>query len=87
MNTRQKGSKELKRPIIIDFDNVDIGFYSDFVNFLTDKGRAQNTIGKHITSLKLFMRKSLIQELHTNRKFMDGGFVGISRDSFNIMPY
>jgi integrase len=79
-----KRTEERKRPIVVDFENVNIDFYTDFVSYLSDAGFAQNTIGKHIKTLKMFMSKSLEEKLHTNRDFQFRSFKGISRKSFNI---
>lgn len=77
-------SEKLKRSIKIDFENVVIDFYNDFVSYLSDEGYAQNTIGKHIKTLKMFMSKSLEEKKHTNRDFQFRSFKGISRKSFNV---
>jgi len=77
-------TEKLKRTISVDFENVNIDFYNDFVSYLSDEGFAQNTIGKHIKTLKMFMSKSLEEKLHTNRDFQFRSFKGISRKSFNI---
>jgi len=83
-NYQVKRTENLKRPIKIDFENVNIDFYNDFVSYLSDEGFAQNTIGKHIKTLKMFMSKSLEEKLHVNRDFQFRSFKGISKRSFNI---
>lgn len=77
-------TEERKRTIKVDFENVNIDFYTDFVSYLSDQGYAQNTIGKHIKTLKMFMSKSLEEKLHSNRDFQFRSFKGISKKSFNI---
>jgi integrase len=79
-----KRTQERKRPIKVDFENVNIDFYTDFVSYLSDQEYAQNTIGKHIKTLKMFMSKSLEEKLHDNRDFQFRSFKGISKKSFNI---
>jgi integrase len=79
-----KRSQKLKRNITIDFENVNIDFYKDFVNYLSDEGFSQNTIGKNIKILKTLMNKALEEKLHTNRDFQFRSFEGISRKSFNV---
>jgi integrase len=79
-----KRSEELKRNIIVDFDNINIDFYKDFVNYLSDEGFSQNTIGKNIKLLKTLMNKALEEKLHSNRDFQFRSFKGISRKSFNV---
>jgi len=84
INYQVERTKERKRPIKVDFENVNIDFYNDFVSYLSDQGYAQNTIGKHVKTLKMFMSKSLEEKLHTNRDFQFRSFKGISKKSFNI---
>jgi len=83
-NYQVRRTQERKRTIRVDFENVNIDFYTDFVSYLSDQGYAQNTIGKHIKTLKMFMSKSLEEKLHTNRDFQFRAFRGISKKSFNI---
>lgn len=44
----------------IRFDNIDVTFYNDFTTYLTDvKKLSVNTIGKHITNIKLFIYEAM----------------------------
>lgn len=59
----------------LDFENIDLEFYSEFVEYLSYKphirgvGYAVNTIGKHIKSIRTFMIAAADDELHSNFKF------------------
>lgn len=59
----------------LDFDTVDEEFYSEFVDYMSNKtyGNGKyyhlNTIGKHIKNLKTFMGDALYIGLHTNIKY------------------
>ena len=79
------GKEKPLRPLRkVDFENINIDFYNSFVNFLTDEGYALNTIGRFIKSLKMMMKKSLQDKLHTNREFEYEAFRGISEKTFAI---
>jgi site-specific recombinase XerD len=52
-----------------DFEDIDLNFYNDFMDFLTKKGLATNTIGKKIQTLKIFLNAATDQGLNKNLKF------------------
>jgi integrase len=83
-NYQKKRSDEWKRTVKVDFENINIDFYTDFISYLSDESYAQNTIGKHIKTLKMFMSKALEEKLHNNRDFQLRSFKGIQKKSFNI---
>lgn len=51
------------------FENIDLDYYLGFVDFLTTKGYAPNTIGSRIKNLKVFMNEAYERGLHTNLDF------------------
>jgi len=59
----------------IEFDDINLKFYNDFVDYLTIKlNLSTNTIGKLITNLKVFLREAFDEgvsknNIYTNRKF------------------
>jgi integrase len=83
-----KLNRKLRKRKIIDFDDITIHFYNDFVAFLSNegstKGYSVNTVDKHLGSLKYFMAKSLSEKLHSNREFMESSFAGFSEESHAI---
>lgn len=70
----QSFSKD-KRKGRLDFDGINMDFYFDFTEYLRDTYKhTPNTIGKHITIVKLFLREAVDAGLttnltHENRKF------------------
>lgn len=66
----------------IDFNDIDIPFYSQFNYFLTKEYKSEmngksykiNTVGKHITNLKTFMQNALDKKLTTNTSFKAKSF-------------
>jgi len=70
----QEFSKE-KRRNKLDFDGINLDFYFDFTEHLQKtRNLAQNTVGKYITVLKLFLREAVeagvtTNTIHENRKF------------------
>lgn len=78
---KKKPLRPLKK---VDFEDVNIDFYKNFVKFLSDEGYKINTQGRFIRGLKMFMRKALDDKLHNNREFMHSSFRGLSRESFSV---
>ncbi|HEY6082381.1 MAG TPA: site-specific integrase, partial [Chitinophagaceae bacterium] len=65
--------KQAKRKEV-DFDTIDLGFYNDFINFLTGQGYTKNTIGGFIKNVKVFLNEAVDRKLthnleYRNRKF------------------
>jgi len=59
----------------IEFDNIDLTFYNEFVEYLTTKlNLAPNTIGKLITNLKVFLREAFDEGVTTNNIFANRRF-------------
>lgn len=59
----------------IEFDNIDLAFYNEFVEYLTTKlNLAPNTIGKLITNLKVFLREAFDEGVTTNNIFANRRF-------------
>ena len=64
-----------KKKVKIDFDTIDLDFYHDFREYLTkDHQFAQNTIGKHIKTLKTFLSDATEQGYNTHLKFKSKRF-------------
>ncbi len=78
----QKYQKEKRR--IVDFENVDMNLYNDYVKFLRGKNYSTNTIGKHITLIKRIMNASLDEKYHTNTNHNQKAFKGISEQVDSI---
>jgi len=53
----------------LNWEDITIEFYNDFVRFLNGKKYRANTIGKHIARAKAIMRAALSEGLHDNKDF------------------
>lgn len=68
----------------LNFEDVDLDFYFDFVEFLTNKKYAPNTIGTRIKDLKMFMNEAYERGLHTNLDFKKKRFSKPSEETTSI---
>lgn len=68
----------------LNFDNITIDFYDDFLKFFNSKNYSKNTIGKHIKILKTIMRFSRDEGLHTNSEFDRKKFKILQAEVYNI---
>lgn len=68
----------------VDFDDVTIDFYDQFLRFFNDKKASPNTVGKHIKSLKVIMRAALEEDLHDNTEFDRKKFKVIHTEVFEV---
>ena len=76
---------ENKQNFKIEFENIDMEFYKNFVDYLTLKLKlAPNTIGKLITNLKVYLRESLEDGLTTNNIFTHRKFKSINSKSDTV---
>lgn len=50
----------------LNYDNINAIFLRDFIQFFREKNYSQNTISRHIKHLRMFMRTSRKEGLHTN---------------------
>lgn len=53
----------------INFDDIDMSFYRNFVKYLEGLNLRINTIGGHIKNLKVFLRQSYDKKIHKNDIF------------------
>lgn len=66
----------------LEFDDIDVPFYSQFVHFLRKEYKSEssgasfkvNTIGKHITNIKSFLQNAVDNKLTTNISFKSKQF-------------
>ena len=66
---------ETKKRKKITFEKVDLDFYNDFNDYLSqDKGYAVNTVGKHIQNIKLFLNEATERGLNTKFDFKSKRF-------------
>jgi len=69
----------------VDFNNITLEFYKQFVNFLTyEKELSVNTVGKHIKTLKTFMNEATEIGLNDNLEFKNKKFKKTEEESDSI---
>lgn len=69
----------------VDFDSIDMNFYDDFRAYLSKNLEySDNTVGKHIKNLKLFMNEASERGIHNNMEFLKKGFKVPKEDIDNI---
>jgi len=73
----------------IEFEDINLKFYNDFVDYLTIKlNLSANTIGKLITNLKVFLREAFDEgvsknNIYTNRKFRS---INVESETIYLTP-
>lgn len=67
-----------------DFDDIDIDFYNQFVDFLRNKGLAINTIGKKVQTLKIFLNDATEKGINKNLKYKSPKFKTLTEECDNI---
>lgn len=68
----------------VEFDKIDLHFHKKFIFYLNKKGKATNTTGDIIKNIKVFMRQSMKDGMHTNTAFQDEDFVKPLEEVENI---
>lgn len=68
----------------LNFGDITLDFYDDFVSFFVDKGYSPNTIGKYIKHLKTVMRSARDAGMHTNVETERRKFKSPSAEVTNI---
>ncbi len=63
---------------VLNFDDITIDFYNDFIRFFYGKKYSPNTVGKHIKSLKTIMQMAKDEGLHKNAETTRRSFKSIS---------
>lgn len=76
---RERGETPRKKHVL-NFDDINIDFYNDFIRFFYDKKYSPNTVGKHIKSLKTIMGSAKNEGLHRNVVTKSKSFKAISVD-------
>lgn len=80
-----KENKELPRPVkMVNFGDITIDFYNDFLSFFNEKNYSPNTIGRHIKHLKVIMRQAKEEGLHNNTEFQRKSFEAMTAPVENV---
>jgi integrase len=80
-NYLQEYSKTYKEP---DFIDIDLDFYNQFVAYLRDKGLSNNTIGKKIQTLKIFLNTAFEKGINPYTKYKSRSFKTLTEESENV---
>jgi len=68
-----------KRKGRLDFENIDLDFYHDFVEYLQKHcNHTTNTVGKYIKTLKVFLKEATEAGINSNRAFESKKFAGLT---------
>lgn len=74
-----------KRNKSINFDSINLSFYSDFTKYLSqDLEMSTNTIGKYIKTIKTFLNEATEKGLNTNLEFRKSKFKTISEETDTV---
>lgn len=76
--------KEYRRGRSLQFNDIDVDFYNDFVEYLYKKGLIKNSVGSHVKNVKKFMGEAYEVGLTDNMKFKSKKFKMLSEDSDSI---
>jgi integrase len=80
-----RGFANLKRKGKLTFEDIDLEFYGDFVEYLTQElNHTPNTIGKNIKVVKIFMREAFEAGATTNVEVEKRKFASMSEEVEHI---
>lgn len=80
-----KEKKEPIRPLkIVNFEDITIDFYKQFLHFFNGKGYSPNTTGRHIKHLKVLMREAKEEGLHKNSEYQRKAFEAMTAKVENV---
>jgi len=68
----------------IDFDNIDIDFYNDFIDWCEKQNLTRNYIGKLVQTFKFFLNTATLEKINTNLEFKNPRFKVIREEVDNI---
>ena len=72
------------RKITLDFENIDLNFYDDFLEYLQSLNLATNTIGHKILTLKTFLNDATDRNINTNLAFKTSKFKVLKESVKNV---
>jgi site-specific recombinase XerD len=85
-NTTQKKLEDYckSKNKTLQFEDIDLEFYSSFVAYLTKENYSQNTIGKHIKILKTFLNEATERGINKTVDFKRRKFKRLTEDTDKI---
>lgn len=72
----------LKRDL--QFDDINLDFYNNYIKFLKSIGHAENTVGKELKTLKRFMNLATTTGINTNLIYQSRDFKTVSKKITHI---
>src|SRR5690606_18106063 len=66
----------------LEWDDLDLNFYDDFVSYLQDQNYAKNTIGDRIKNLKAMCNAAYHRNIHKNTAYEN--FKKTTEESYNV---
>jgi integrase len=69
---------------LIDFDNINMDFYNNFIEWAESQKLSKNYIGKHLNTLKTFLTNATHDKINTNLEFQNQRFKILKEDAQNI---
>ncbi|REG89382.1 site-specific integrase [Winogradskyella sediminis] len=84
-NTTHKYLKEYSKKHNLDFENITLEFYSNYITHLSlNYNLASNTVGKHIKTIKSFMNEATDRGLNDNLDFRKRKFKTIREEADTV---
>ena len=80
-NILKRFNKEVYK---INFDNIDMDFYNEFIEWCEKQNLTRNYIGKLIQTLKFFLNTATLEKINTNLEFKNPRFKVIREEVDNI---
>ncbi|MFN3382067.1 MAG: site-specific integrase, partial [Runella zeae] len=72
-------------PRKIDFDTIDLDFYGDFTEYLTNKKQfAANNVGKYVQTLKVFLNEATAKGINTKSDYKSRRFKVVKENADSI---
>ena len=72
-------------PRKIDFDTIDLDFYGDFTEYLTNKKQfAANNVGKYVQTLKVFLNEATAKGINTKSDYKSRRFKVVKESADSI---
>ncbi|TNJ47125.1 site-specific integrase [Tamlana fucoidanivorans] len=68
----------------IDFESITLEFYNNYLGFLKKHNLSNNTVGKHIKTIKSFMNEATERGHNTNLEFRNKRFKTIREESDSV---
>lgn len=76
--------KDKRKGRPLNFEDITLDFYHDFVEYLQGLGLAKNTIGKKIQTLKIFLNAATDEGVNQARHFKSNRFQALKEESDHI---